>query len=192
MKTPSRGNFLAAGAKAAGLTLALAAALIVTPGPAPRAQTGRAPEAKPQEIKLGVKQRDKTSYLQIKLTDVLVSSVKATDSAGTRSLKRIDKLAIPCPDEQKECKTVELESGVLIGVCYCKDDAQTALLLPAVQKVREAAARIQSGNSSTSSHVKVFDGASGAEIRSGGSKPACWADEKLKLTICPMVTPTPK
>ena len=71
-----------------------------------------------------------------------MSSVTATDSAGTRSFKRLDKLTIPCKDEQKECKTVETEGGILIGVCYCKN-TQTALLLPAVQKVRAAAARLE-------------------------------------------------
>lgn len=190
MKTEARKNVLAAGAKAAGLGLALAAALIVTPGPAPRAQTERA-QAKPREVKLGVKQGDGTTYLEIKLTDVLVSSVKATGSGRARSFKPLDKLTMPCKDEQMECKTVELESGVLVGVCYCKN-TQTALLLPAVQSAREAGGRMKAGNASTSSHVKVFDGVTGAEIRSKEQQAQCWADEKLKLTICPIVTPTPK
>lgn len=170
------------------LTLGLAA-LIGTPGPAPLAQTERAP-AKPRQVKLGVKQRDKTTYLKITLADLIVTSATATDSSGTRSLKRIDKLAIPCADEQKECKTVELESGVLVGVCYCKD-TQTALLLPAVQKIREAAARSQP-NPPDTGHVKVFDGTTGAEIRSGDEKTTCWADEKLKLSICPQQALAPK
>ncbi len=107
----------------------------------------------------------------------------ATDSAGTRGFKPIDTLAVPCAEEEKECKTVELENGTLVGVCHCKA-TQTALLLPAVQKVREAAARTQSGPSG-GPHVKVFSGTTGAAAEGGAGKPACWADEKLKLGICP-------
>jgi hypothetical protein len=161
-----------------GAALALAAALLAIPDSPSRAQTQRA-EAKPQQVKLDVKQGNKKTGLKLFVERGELTKITATDSAGTRSLKRIDKLAIPCADEEKECKTVELENGTIVGVCYCKD-TQTALLLPAVQKVREAAAR-----SSAGPHVKVFDGRTGAEAQGVDRKPACWADEKLKLSICP-------
>jgi hypothetical protein len=162
----------------AGATLALAAALLAIPYSPSRAQTQRV-EAKPQQVKLDVKQGNKKTGLKLFVERGELTKITATDSAGTRSLKRIDKLAVPCADEEKECKTVELENGTLVGVCYCKG-TQTALLLPAVQKIREAAAR-----SSAGPHVKVFDGRTGAEAQADGRKPACWADEKLKLSICP-------
>lgn len=160
------------------LALAAAAAMLAAPAPAPRAQN-ESVEAKPRQLKLEVRQGKKKTGLKLFVERGELTKITATDSAGTRGLKQIDKLAVPCAEEGKECKTVELENGTLVAVCYCKD-TQTALLLPAVQKVREAAARSSSGP-----RVKVFDGRTGEAAEGAEKKTLCWADEKLRLSICP-------
>lgn len=169
-------------ARAVVLTLAAAAALLAAPAPTQWAQE-QGVEAEPRQLKLEVRQGKKRTGVKLFVERGALTRVTATDSAGTRDLKQIDKLAVPCAEEAKECKTVELESGVLVAVCYCKD-TQTAILLPAPQKIREAGRKTQP-SPSAGPHVKVFDGRTLDSSEGAGKKSPCWADEKLKLSICP-------
>jgi hypothetical protein len=181
-----RGGATRFGAKAAALTLSFAAAFVATLAPlAPSRAQSQSAEAKPQQVKLDFQQGNKKTGLKLFLERGALAKVTATDSAGTRNMKRTDKLAVPCPDGERECKTVELEDGTSVDACYCKgsDSILIALLVPAVQKIREAASRSQTGDQGGGPRVKVFDGNTGA---AGDSerKMTCWADEKLKLTFC--------
>jgi|GEM_PF-7109922 len=172
------------GVKAAGLTLALAAALLATPA-ATQKTPAQSVEAKPQQVKLDFKQGNKKTGLKLFVEGGVLTKVTATDSAGTRDMKRTDKLAVPCPDGERECKTVELEDGTRADACYCKgsDGVLIALLVPAVQRVREAASSTQNSASGGGPHVKVFDGST-VQSQGDDQKMVCWADEKLKLGIC--------
>jgi hypothetical protein len=182
-----RGGSTRFGAKVAALTLVFAAAFVATLAPlAPsRAQEAQSVEAKPQQVKLDFQKGNKKTGLKLFLERGALAKVTATDSAGTRNMKRTDKLAVPCPDGERECKTVELEDGTSVDACYCKgsDAILIALLVPAVQKVREAAARSQTSDQGGGPRVKVFDGNTGA-AEDSERKMTCWADEKLKLTFC--------
>jgi hypothetical protein len=181
-----RGGATRFGAKAAALTLVFATAFAATLAPlAPSWAQGQSVEAKPQQVKLDFQQGKKKTGLKLFLERGALAKVTATDSAGTRNMKRTDKLAVPCPDEEKECKIVETENGTFVDACYCKgsDSILIALLVPAVQKVREAAARSQTSDQGGGPRVKVFDGNTGA-AEDSERKMTCWADEKLKLTFC--------
>jgi hypothetical protein len=182
MKIELHRNLSATGVKAVGLTLALTAALLATPAPTPRAAAQNI-ESKPQQVKLDFKRGNKKTGLKLFVERGALTKVTATDSAGTRNLKRTDKLAVPCPDDERECKTVELEDGTSVDACYCKgsDAVLVALLVPAVQRVREAASRSQAADSGGGPRVKVFDGSTGINARNA----VCWTDEKLKLSFCP-------
>jgi hypothetical protein len=179
-------NLSATGVKALGLTLALTAALLATPAPTTPQATTQSSASKPQQVKLDFKQGNKKTGLKLFVERGVLTKVTATDSAGTRDMKRTDKIAVPCPDDEQECKTLELEDGTGVDACYCKgsDAILIALLVPAVQKIREASGRSQTGNSGGGPRVKVFDGRTGA-LRSEDRKADCWADEKLKLSFCP-------
>jgi hypothetical protein len=184
MKIELHRNFSANGVRAAGLTLALAAILLATPARTPPTPIQNV-EAKPQQVKLDFKRGDKKTGLKLFVERGVLTKVTATDSAGTRDMKRTDKLAVPCPDGERVCKTVELEDGTRADACYCKgsDEVLVALLLPAVQRVREAATSSQTSNSGGSPRVRVFDGNTG-QYKGDDQKMVCWADEKLKLSIC--------
>lgn len=184
MKIGLRRNLSATGVKVVGLTLALAAALLATPAATPQAPA-RNVRAKPQPVKLDFQQGKKKTGIKLYVERGALAKVTATDSAGTRDMKRADKLTVPCRDEERECKTVELEDGTLVDACYCKgsDAILIGILVPAVQKVRDAASASQTGNSGGGPRVKVFDGRTGAAL-GGVRKAACWADEKLKLSFC--------
>jgi hypothetical protein len=185
MKLELHRNLSATGVKAVGLTLALAAALLATPAPSPQAQAQRV-EAKPQQVKLDFKQGNKNTGLKLFVERGALTKVTATDSAGTRNMKRTDKITVPCAGDEKECKTVELEDGTLVDACYCKgsDAILIALLVPAVQRIREAGGSAQSPGNGGGPRVRVFDGATGA-VKADARKAVCWADEKLKLSFCP-------
>ncbi|MCA1568203.1 MAG: hypothetical protein LC803_21675 [Acidobacteria bacterium] len=185
MKIEVHRNLSATGVKAVGLTLAFAAALLATPAPASQTPA-QGIEGKAQQVKLDFKQGNNKTGLKLFVERGTLTKVTATDSAGTRDLKRTDKLTVPCPDEERECKTVEMENGTLLDACYCKgsDAVLVALLVPAVQRVREAAGRSQNTNSGGGPRVRVFDGKTGA-VQDESRKAVCWADEKLKLSMCP-------
>lgn len=185
MKIDLHRNLSASGMRGVGLTLAIVAALLATPAPTPSA-TAQTIEGKPQQVKLDFKQGNKKTGLKLFVERGALTKVTATDSAGTRNMKRTDRLNVPCPDEERECKTVELEDGTRVDACYCKgsDAVLVALLVPAVQKIREAAGRTQTANSGGGPRVIVFDGSTGA-VKGDDRKPVCWADEKLKLSFCP-------
>src|SRR4028118_227568 len=153
MKIELRRNISATGVKAFGLTLVLAAVSVATPAPQSTAQRV---EAKPQQVKLDFKQGNKKTGLKLFVERGALTKVTASDSAGTRELKRTDKLTVPCPDEERECKTVELEDGTRVDACYCKgsDAILVALLVPAVQKIREAASSSQTTNSGGGPRVR--------------------------------------
>ena len=184
MKIELHRNFSTTGVKAVGLTLALAAALLAPATRTPQA-SAQSIESKPQQVKLDFKQGNKKTGLKLFVERGVLTKVTATDSAGTRDMKRTDKLAVPCPDGERECKTVELEDGTRADACYCKgsDEVLVALLVPAVQRIREAASSSQTSNSGGGPRVRVFDGRTG-QNQVDDQKMICWADEKLKLSIC--------
>ena len=118
----------------------------------------------PPAIEFTVKKGDAETKVKMFVERGVITRVVATNAAGSRTIPRARagaKIALPCSDENKICETITLESGKVIKVCICKQDA-TALLLPAVQKVRDFAG----GGACTAAH------------------PCCWEDHELQMSIC--------
>jgi hypothetical protein len=124
-----------------------------------------------------VKRDDGETKVEVLFERGALKKATATDAAGTRTLKPVKpgaRLAEPCGAEGQTVKSLTLEDGLVVKVGVCKTRLQ-GLLLPAVQKVREAAARSKSG----SSNKRVSGGASCTE-----EKPCCFKDEKLGMHVC--------
>ncbi|MDQ1559996.1 MAG: hypothetical protein QOD32_3056 [Pyrinomonadaceae bacterium] len=109
-----------------------------------------------------------------------VKKVTATDASGTRTLKpvkagvRLAAQAQPCGADGQGEKSLTLEDGQVVKVKAC-NAILIGLLLPAVQKIREPAARSKLADNS---RVAVA-GATCTE-----DKPCCFEDEKLGMTVC--------
>jgi hypothetical protein len=124
-----------------------------------------------------VKRDDGETKVEILVEGGAVKKVTATDAAGTRTLKPVKasaRRAQPCDAQGQARESLTLEDGLVIKVDACKSGL-VALLVPAVQKIREAAARTKSN----SSNNRIASGASCTE-----AKPCCFEDEKLGMNVC--------
>lgn len=180
------------------------AGLVLSPlaysSPVPRPDTSRTPDGQSQSIKSGyaqsgvgltkvgsgvlrlnyvVKRDDGETKVEVLVERGEVKKVTATDAAGTRTLKSVKpggRLAQPCDAEEQTHESLTLEDGQVIKVGICKTRL-IALLLPAVQKIREAANRSKSTKSGN--YNRVSGSASCTE-----DKPCCFEDEKLGMNVC--------
>lgn len=128
-----------------------------------------------------VRRDDGETKVEARVEGGALKKVTATDAAGTRTLKPVKpggRLAEPCDATGQAVRSLTLEDGLVVKIGVCKTRL-VALLLPAVQKVREAAARSQSGGSSTGAANRVSGGASCT-----AEKPCCFEDEKLGMHVC--------
>jgi hypothetical protein len=127
-----------------------------------------------------VRRDDGETKVEVQVERGAVKKVTATDAAGTRTLKPVKpgvRLAEPCGAEGQAVRSLTLEDGQVVKIGVCKTRL-VALLLPAVQKVREAAARSQSASSSSGNN-RISGGASCTE-----DKPCCFEDAKLGMHVC--------
>jgi hypothetical protein len=127
-----------------------------------------------------VRREDGETKVEVSFERGALKKVTATDAAGTRTLKAVKaggRLAEPCGAAGQAVRSLTLEDGQTVKIGVCKTRL-VALLLPAVQKIREAAARSQSA-SGGSNNNRVSGGASCTE-----DKPCCFDDEKLGMHVC--------
>lgn len=143
-----------------GLSLAIAA----------NTSTGAMAQTSTQQgtlVEFSARQGEARTKVAMEVERGKVIKVSATDADGTRNVPRLKpdaKLTLPCAEAEKSCESIRVLNGPTVNVCVCK--AQTALLLPAVQKVREAAGGGGGGGACTA------------------SSPCCYEDHKLQMSIC--------
>lgn len=131
---------------------------------------GALAQTSPQQVthvEFGARQGEARTKISMDVQSGQVIKLTATDADGTRQvplLKPDDKLALPCAGTEQTCEVIRVLNGPAVKVCACQ--AQTALLLPAVQKVREAAGGGGGGSLCTT------------------EKPCCYEDHKLQMSIC--------
>jgi hypothetical protein len=128
-----------------------------------------------------VRRDDGETKVEAQVERGALKKVTATDAAGMRTLKSVKpggRLAEPCGAAGQAVRSLTLEDGQVVKIGVCKRRL-VALLLPAVQKVREAAARSQSASSTTGATNRVSGGASCT-----AEKPCCFEDEKLGMHVC--------
>lgn len=127
-----------------------------------------------------VRRDDGETKVEARIEGGALKKVTATDAAGARTLKPVKaggRLAEPCDAVGQAVRSLTLEDGQVVKIGVCKMRL-VALLLPAVQKVRDTAARSQSASTSTNNN-RVSGGASCTE-----DKPCCFEDEKLGMHVC--------
>ena len=177
MSTWMRNSRAHARVAALALAAAVAASLAAT------AQTGRQPrrgrDAEPG-YEFTARRGDEETKIRMYFRGGAsggIWKVTATDAAGTRTLKAVKpggRLAQPCDATQRTCETIRLEGGRSYKVCSCKSETAVALLLPAVQSIREAAGGGGGGGG----------GGDGGGPLCSAQKPCCYEDEKLQMSIC--------
>lgn len=143
----------------AGLLLAL-----LWPLGSLRSATAQTGKVKKQMVELAIKQGSRKTAIKMFVENGKVVKTVAHDAGGERLLRRVDsknRAKVTCEQRAKKCVTFELESGERIKVCFCPEVASTELLVG-----------LTSGPGTAGGHVKVFDGVTGAEIRSGATRPA--------------------
>jgi hypothetical protein len=126
-----------------------------------------------------VKREDGETKVQVLVERGAVKKVTAADARGTRTLKSVKPgagRAQPCDAAGQTRESLTLEEGQVIDVDACTSGL-VALLLPAVQNIREAAGRSKSDDGSGS--TRISGGASCTK-----DKPCCFEDEKLKMRVC--------